>query len=567
MDHRRTSTVRIILPILLCISCCLARAAAQVYAYHPQANPLLTVSSNAYPFGSGAPGAMQFIDHVPASALDLSNPFITDVSFFGAQTGTWSSGAVKVGIGHLPDPPPCPFTLPSGPGAPGIGSFTDLTILWDSTTDGALQFPVTQDEWSPLGLPASGRAPFQWNGIDAIGVFIGFNNRSITGGTNMRAHPTVMRTYTYTGSGAPCFQPSGLHVRLHLTCPSPTWQVNSVASSLDVDGASNDSCGPIQVSSCVNLTSTLNASSVNLGLPYEIGISQRPGLPFGGGGQMLQNGEIVNLDLTDPALFFWYGLAFTTPFQPFSASFTYTAPVSASAQMANVDPTLVPALAVSALTEYDAAAASPALNVTPSLGLDGFLQVFLGVPPFCGGPVTFYGTSYTSLFVNANGFVSFTGGDSWWAATPSYWSTLMPRVGVWSDFDSQVTGTVTAGTGNNQVLVNYTLVPENTNGVGFGPQTSFNIEFDTLVGFAAITGFAPGAGHGTATLLGITPGASSGSNASDPGSITFANFLGLGAQLGPGGNNMLYEFNPGGMPGGFGNIVFPGGDASGFVVY
>ena len=117
-DQRRTLTLRIILPILLCVSCGLPRAAGQVYAYHPQANPLVTISSNGYPFGAGAPGNMQFVNHIPAAALDLSNPFITDVSFFGAQTGVWSSGAVKVGIGHLTDPPPCTLTIPGGARAP-----------------------------------------------------------------------------------------------------------------------------------------------------------------------------------------------------------------------------------------------------------------------------------------------------------------------------------------------------------------------------------------------------------------------------------------------------------------
>ena len=139
-------------------------AVSQAFAYHPSTNPLTSQSSNNYPFGAGAPYGFRFVNHIPASALDPANPYITDVSFFCPTSGTWSSGSVKVGIGHLVDPPPCPFTFPDGAGGSGIGNFTDLTIMWDGTTDGPLAFNVGQDQWSPLGLAASGRPPFQWNG-------------------------------------------------------------------------------------------------------------------------------------------------------------------------------------------------------------------------------------------------------------------------------------------------------------------------------------------------------------------------------------------------------------------
>ncbi|NRA95809.1 MAG: hypothetical protein HRU14_06320 [Planctomycetes bacterium] len=556
------------LTLSIALVCALAPVApSQAYAYHPSTNPLTSQSNNNYPFGAGAPYGFRFVNHIPASALDPANPYITDVSFFSPFNGTWASGSVKVAIGHLVDPPPCPFTFPDGAGGTGIGSFTDLTILWDGTTDGPLSFNVTQDQWNPLGLAASGRPPFQWNGIDPIGFFIRRTGQNITGTTRMTSSSSVFRTFASNASPGGCIQTGGLFIRMHLSCGGTSWQVNSPLSSMDVDGVTNDACSPIRVASCVGTTSTLNVSSTNLGLPYEIGISQLPGVAVGSGAQVLANGEIINLDLGDPSLYYLYGLSFSVPFTPFSATFSYPAPVSLSAQMANVDPSMVPGIAVSALTEYAASLPAATIDLTPSLGLDGFQQLFLNTPPFCGSPIMFYGTTYDSLFVNANGFVSFNGGDSWWAADPAYWATMMPRIGVWTDFDSQLTGGVYAGATGTSVVVNYVNVPENTYGGPTGPQTSFNIEFDTLTGSCAITGLTPGAGHGTATLAGITPGAPSGSMAGDPGSTAFSSVLGLGLQAGPGGNNMLYEFVAGGMPSGWSNIVFLNGDASLYTVY
>ena len=102
----------VLLSALLAVS-----AVAQEYAFHPQnPDPWNTGSQNNYPFGPAVTAGFTFVDHVPASALDPANPLITDFSVWTRGAGSWSSNNVKIAIGHLPTPAPCPLTFPDGPG-------------------------------------------------------------------------------------------------------------------------------------------------------------------------------------------------------------------------------------------------------------------------------------------------------------------------------------------------------------------------------------------------------------------------------------------------------------------
>lgn len=532
---------------------------AQVYSIYP-GNPQ-GASTNNYPFGAAAPAGMRLVNHIPVTALDPANPYITDLSFYSPYTGTWSAATVKIGVGHLPTAIPCPFSFPAGAGGSSIGSFNDLTVMWDSSTDGPLSFNVSPNQWNPLSLPSSGRVPFQWNGIDPVGIFIRLTSATTTGDTRMSTSPQVMRTYAFNGNPGQCNATGGLFVRMHLGCGGAGWQVNHAAASLDMNGLTNDPCGPIVLDSCVDLPTTLNASSTQVGLPHEIATTTSPGVPVGAGGTLLPGGQIINLDLTDPSINYWYGFTWTVPFVPFSVPFSYPVPVSVSAQMATTDPVQPLGVALSALNEYSATTST---SQTFQLGLDGFTEVNVGQPPFCGAPISFYGTTYTSFFVNANGFVSFTGGDSWWAADPSYWTTLMPRIGVWTDFNSQSSGTISAGVNGSRITVSYQNVPVTLGlGSGAGPASSFDIEFDTLTGGCAILNLLANPLHSQATLIGITPG----NGAGDPGATAFSTLVGAGPQVGPGGNNILYDFDGTAMPQGYSGVAFPNGDASLFTVF
>ncbi|MAG54745.1 MAG: hypothetical protein CMJ83_00485 [Planctomycetes bacterium] len=545
--------------LILCSTLVLAlvpSAVGQVYAFHPQLNPFQGFGLNNYPFGPAASSGLTFVNHIPATVLDPANPLIRDLSLWTPFQGSWSANGFKLAIGHLANPSPCPFTFPSGPGGANIGSFTDLHVMWDSTADGPFSFPFSPDQWNPLGLAASGRLPFTWNGVDDLGVFIIHTGANIVGDSRMRSGPEVNRTYT--GSvGGQCNALGGLWMRLHLGCPTQSWETNDLESSLDVNGLTSDGCGPITETSCVFSTDTWNVSSTSIGLPWDLGVTRNAGVPLGGGGIATPSGQIVNLDFTDPLLFFAFGLQLTNAFANISAPISYSTPIAWSMQMVNISPTNPDAIALSALTRFSAQ--DPAAPITFNLGLDGFRQVFVDEPPFCGQPINFYGTTYTSFFVNANGFVSFGAGESWWAADPSEWSLRMPRIGCWTDFDSQTTGTITSAAAGSQIIVSYQSIPEN---LGAGV-TSFDVVFDTTVGSAAIGGYQINGLHLTSTLVGITPG----NGALDPGSWTWNAFLGFPTQPGPGGNTMLYEMSPVNQPTGFTGIEFPNSDASAFRVF
>lgn len=536
---------------------CVPPASAQVYLEYP-GDPAGLVSAQGYPFGQSSPQTLDYVSHVPAAALDPANPFIRDVAVWtNTVSGVWTSPDVTVAIGHVPTPTPCSFVFPTAGGAT-IGSFSDLTVLWDASVDGPLSLTVTGNQWSPLGLPASGRAPFQWNGIDAIGVFIGRASHTGTGSTQLTVSPLARRSYD-DGTGAPvCDAVNGIFLRLELGCAGAPWQVNQPTASLDFNGLSNSPCEPILLETCTGMVNTLNLGSTQLGLPYDIAITSSPGVPVGGGGLLLPGGDVVNINLADPSLTFVFGFTWTENFVA-PVSVPVAAAASVSIQMVTTDPAAPLGFALSALNRQEVV--TPVASVTFNLGLDGYTELNLA-NPLCSGPVSFYGTTYTSLFVNANGFVSFTGGDSLWTAGPSLWAAGPPRIGVWSDFNS-AQGSITASLNGTRTIVSYSVPEAVLFPVGPPVLTNFNIEFDTLSGAAAITGFAGDPGHGTDTLIGITPG----NGAADPGSTSFANFLGLGPQGGPGGNVMLYEYVGGGMPQGYPNLAFPGGDSSSFVVF
>ena len=432
-------------------------------------------------------------------------------------------------------------------------------MLWDSAVDGTLTFSTLADAWNPLGLAASGRPPFMWNSVDAIGIFVIHSGSTSMGETRTVSGPGVERTYIGT-NGVRC-ETGGFWVRLSLGCTQQRWQVNRPQSSLSTDGATSDGCGPISTTRCINVTGNLELMSTGVGLGWDMALTRRPGLPLNQGGLPTGGGQIVNIDLTDPVLQYWFNLQFNVPFSNVTLPFSFPGPTSASAQMVNVAPSHPDGLALSALNRI--VAVDNAGPLTLNLGLDGFNQVFLGQPPFCGQPITFFGTTYTSVFINANGFASFGSGDSWWSPTPSDWSANMPRVGCWSDYDSSQTGTIQVGTQGGVLVASYQSIGQNTYGGAIQGTTNFDLVFDTNTGSVAIDNFAGNPMHNWDSLLGMTPG----NGAMDPGSVDFSLYTGSGPRVGPGGNAMIYHFTPGSQPTGYSRVVFPNGDASLYEVF
>ncbi len=193
-------------------------------------------TSNVFPFGSTySPSGFTYVLNVPASYLNLANRRLNDLAFVPAGTGTWSSSNVVFAVGHLATPQPCPFTFP-GAGGSTLGSFLDLTVIYNATTQGPLSFACTQDAWSPLGLAASGGTSFIWDGVHSIGILIMYQTSTLTGFTGgFRRSSGADPTRTYTTSYQPgavattCNSTAGAYVRLSML-PSAGLYANFAAA-------------------------------------------------------------------------------------------------------------------------------------------------------------------------------------------------------------------------------------------------------------------------------------------------------------------------------------------------
>jgi hypothetical protein len=78
--------------------------------------------------------------------------------------------------------------------------------------------------------------------------------------------------------------------------------------------------------------------STNIGMPYDLVLGLAPLVTATGGGVVGPEGQIVNVDLTDPTLAFLYNGFLSPPFAPASLSFVPSTPAGLSMQMAVADP-------------------------------------------------------------------------------------------------------------------------------------------------------------------------------------------------------------------------------------
>ncbi len=90
-----------------------------------------------------------------------------------------------------------------------------------------------------------------------------------------------------------------------------------------------------------------------------------------------------------------------------------------------------------------------------AVGDDGFVELF---PAF---PIDFCGQRFTSLFVNANGSVTFGRGDGAFSESTLAVLNGPPRIaGIWDDLNADAGGTVTFGTSPDSFTVRWDGVPE-----------------------------------------------------------------------------------------------------------
>lgn len=89
-----------------------------------------------------------------------------------------------------------------------------------------------------------------------------------------------------------------------------------------------------------------------------------------------------------------------------------------------------------------------------SLTDDSFVEVSIGFN------FIFFGVSYDSVFVNSNGSLSFSDGDSDWSESAGEFLNGVPRIAVWDDWNPAVSGTIETETGSDWFTISFSDVPQ-----------------------------------------------------------------------------------------------------------
>lgn len=273
-------------------------------------------------------------------------------------------------------------------------------------------------------------------------------------------------------SGSICYVPgtSG--------CPTGQWEQNDGASSLDFNGAqSNGWTGPGLSTPCVGSMVSTNLASTNVGLGFDVAISFMPAVAANAGGFSTPNGQKVNVDFTDPTMFFLNGMAFP----PFPGAFAIpfgAPPFGITAQMVNFDPTNPDMIALSQAAQL--AAITPAAVIAGPVGDDAAISLTAGTPslPACltPQPIALYGTTYTQYHVITNGRVVFgPAANTSFTPLATYAATEARFAGAHADLNTTVGG-------------NITILPVN-NGINNGLQVNYNNVgyFGGLAGSSGVT--------------------------------------------------------------------------------
>ncbi len=351
------------------------------------------------------------------------------------------------------------------------------------------------------------------------------------------------------------------------------YQVNSAISSLDLDGVSGSAFAGAETTVCVGGATTLNSASAT-GTPTDIAVV------FAGTGPTMalsSFNNVVNIDVFHPTMFSFNGgapnFAGLLNLQPHPGAFSFLVPTGGpfvgSAQQLAVDPSNADGYALSQASQLTVTVGG---TVTFAHADDGFVQAFINAPPLCGTSVDFYGTSYTDIFSQSNGWASFTAGNADFTATVAEWQTNEPRLGFGADLEPNNFGTVTltnlgpalsGSPGASNLVMSYAGVTEwGTGGLGV---TSYDIVLNGANGHEIANFTTDGTWGVTPTVAGMSLGA----GGTHPAQVSFDGLFGAGLQANVAGTDSVLDANPGGMLAnatGWSNIVFPLLDGSAYLV-
>jgi hypothetical protein len=225
---------------------------------------------------------------------------------FGTYTQIWSSSNLVTGTGAAWYSSG-PIGLPLNPGTHYI-----IAVSWDGTLD---YFYGTGDSW-PTTFGAETHAYAV--GTDPLPA-------TFSSGTNDTA---VYHQRLWVSGGI-----------------TPVWETNSPEASLTINGADvPNPCGPVGATTKVmtGTFATMSVGSTLVGNGHDILVGFQPVVPAGGGGFPIGGSQIINIDLTDPAIFFVYGGGLLPTLVPFPGSFSlpiaFTVPILIAAQSLVIDP-------------------------------------------------------------------------------------------------------------------------------------------------------------------------------------------------------------------------------------
>jgi len=121
----------------------------------------------------------------------------------------------------------------------------------------------------------------------------------------------------------------------------PEWQINQPGASLTILGQTNGGfCAPAMNMATSGVTFQLVFGSTNVGSPWDVGTTVGPLFPASGGGAFTPGGQVVNLNLGDPTLSFFFSQFQSPPFVAYSQGVNIPASALIRAQMAVVDPAM-----------------------------------------------------------------------------------------------------------------------------------------------------------------------------------------------------------------------------------
>ncbi|MSR74313.1 MAG: hypothetical protein EXS14_02420 [Planctomycetes bacterium] len=257
--------------------------------------------------------------------------------------------------------------------------------------------------------------------------------------------------------------------------PAPNYQVNQAGAYMDFDFVLASAGAPAVLNKCGG--GIVNACADSFGNPADIYMNAVPLVSSNAGGTVLNNANVVNLDIA-AGFFPLFGGFGPLGLASGTCPIFFAAPIGTiSAQMIVIDLTVPGFISLSQACQLNGIAQAP---VTLPNADDGLYILNLSAPPFCRGPLSYYGTSYTQLVVSTNGLM-FPGAAGNAGYIPSFANAIIyPGLfGVWADWQSNMgTGTIVAnGAGAfNGVDVAFTNIPY----FGTTITSSFTIGLDAL---------------------------------------------------------------------------------------